>query len=96
MLTCSSVTCYKCNKTDRISQLENAESLDLHLMVFDESYGSLNPYGSITNLRAWYLNGEKAKLACFVPGAEELLIIDNTMHARIFSVITQQFRCVNC
>jgi hypothetical protein len=32
----------------------------------------------------------------FIPGTEEILIIDDAAQARVFSLISQQFRCVQC
>ena len=34
--------------------------------------------------------------ATFIPGSEELLMVDETGLARIFSLVTEQFRFVQC
>ncbi|KAK0239018.1 hypothetical protein EDD85DRAFT_769081 [Armillaria nabsnona] len=68
-------------------------SSKLHLFVFDETHGTLQGWGSAVNLAPWYASQSVSIChACFVCGSEEILLIDNGCQARIFSLITQQFR----
>lgn len=64
----------------------------LYVFVFDENYGNLSAVGSAVNLSTWYAQGLKLLCICFVCGSEEILLIDSDAQARIFSLITLQFR----
>ncbi|KAI0058500.1 hypothetical protein BV25DRAFT_1964893 [Artomyces pyxidatus] len=66
--------------------------LQIHNFVFDENYATLQAQGSAINLVAWYNASAKIVHACFVSGSEEILLIDSGANARIFSLITMQFR----
>ena len=48
--------------------------------------------GSAANLAPWYNDGTSICHACFVCGSEELLLVDSAAQARIFSLVTLQFR----
>ncbi|KAK0202722.1 hypothetical protein DFS33DRAFT_1436579 [Desarmillaria ectypa] len=65
----------------------------LHIFAFDETHSTLQGWGSAVNLASWYASQSVSIChACFVCGTEEILLIDNGYQARIFSLITQQFR----
>lgn len=64
----------------------------LYVFVFDENYGTLSAVGSAVNLSMWYAQGLDLLHICFVCGSEEILLIDSSAQARIFSLITLQFR----
>jgi len=72
--------------------LMRVQKLQLHIFTFDETFASLQALGSAVNLLPWYNEGTAIRLACFVCGSEEILLIDSCAQARIFSLITQQFR----
>jgi hypothetical protein len=64
------------------------------LFVFDESFRTLQAQGSSINLAPWYNKAETSILhAGFVYGNEEIVLVDTTAQARIFSFVTLQFRC---
>ncbi|KAK0446849.1 hypothetical protein EV421DRAFT_1707267 [Armillaria borealis] len=68
-------------------------SSKLHLFVVDETHCTIQGWGSAINLVPWYASQlVTISHACFVCGSEEILLIDNGYQARIFSLITQQFR----
>ncbi|KAF9064891.1 hypothetical protein BDP27DRAFT_1467712 [Rhodocollybia butyracea] len=65
--------------------------LQIHLYLYDEAFNSLRASDTI-NLSQWYTIGATIRLACFISGCEELLLVDSGCQARIFSVVAQQFR----
>ncbi|SJL03909.1 uncharacterized protein ARMOST_07266 [Armillaria ostoyae] len=68
-------------------------SSKLHVFVFDETHSTLQGWGSAVNLAPWYASQSVTIChACFVCGSEEILLIDSGHQARVFSLITQQFR----
>ncbi|KAH7918945.1 hypothetical protein BV22DRAFT_1041330 [Leucogyrophana mollusca] len=66
--------------------------LQLHIFVFDDGRGSMQAVGSAINLVPWYNDEIAICQACFVCGSEELLLVDSSAQARIFSLVTMQFR----
>ncbi len=65
----------------------------LHLFVFDETYDTIQGWGSAVNIATWYASPSVSIChACFVCDTEEILLIDSGRQARVFSLITQQFR----
>lgn len=73
---------------------DHHRQLVVHVFVFDESYKSLQALGSAIKLLPWYNYAASICRACFVLGSEELLLVDSSAQARIFSLMTQQFRFV--
>ncbi|KAF5362170.1 hypothetical protein D9756_002248 [Leucocoprinus leucothites] len=81
------------NEDKRILVLCSASKITLHVMVFDEVFSHLQPWGNPFELGSWY-TGE-AVCAChmtFVTGTEEVLLVDSGSQARIFSLVSQRFR----
>ncbi|KAJ7698920.1 hypothetical protein B0H17DRAFT_1049693 [Mycena rosella] len=76
----------------RMLSLCATSKLLLHIYVFDENYDSLQGWGSSLDLKPWYPAGTFVSQSCFVCGCEEILFIDTSGQARIFSLVTQQFR----
>ncbi|KAJ6620561.1 hypothetical protein B0H10DRAFT_2188402 [Mycena sp. CBHHK59/15] len=76
----------------RMLSLCASSKLVLHIYVFDENFSSLQAWGSSLDLKPWYTQGTFVSQSCFVSGSEELLFIDTSRQARVFSLITQQFR----
>ena len=64
--------------------------MQLHIFVFDEELKSLRGLGTPIDLIPFYNTGVSIKHACFVHGSEEILFIDDSAQARIFSLITLQ------
>ncbi|KAI0751604.1 hypothetical protein C8Q80DRAFT_1158354 [Daedaleopsis nitida] len=76
-----------------VSAVSTHESrLQLNTFVFDETYSNLQGMGSAVNLGSWYDSTVSIKYMVFVSGSEELLFIDDLARARIYSLMTQQFR----
>jgi hypothetical protein len=71
------------------------DNRQLHVFVFDEKYTTLLGFGSTISLASWYEGLTKIVHIAFAGGAgEELLLVDEHRRARVFSLITQQFRFV--
>jgi hypothetical protein len=66
--------------------------LQLHVFIFDEQYNQLQSWASGIELTAWYTPGVLITAMCFVHGSEELLLIGTDLVARVYSLLTQQFR----
>ena len=70
--------------------------LQLHIFVFDDVRG-FQALGSVIDLHPWYKDAITASSichACFVSGSEELVLVDSQAQARVFSLVTLQFRYV--
>jgi hypothetical protein len=75
------------------TQLINRAQLQLHMFVFDETYKTLQGRGSSISLAPWYSQaGISIVHTAFVSGDEEVVLVDSSARARIFSFITLQFR----
>ncbi len=76
-----------------MSALLSGHYSQLHVFAFDETHNTLQGWGSAVNLAPWYASQSVSIChACFVCGSEEILLIDHGHQARVFSLITQQFR----
>ena len=64
--------------------------MQLHIFSLDVERGSLRGMGSAIDLLPFYNNGESIVHACFVHGREEILFVDSSAQARIFSLTMQQ------
>ena len=64
--------------------------MQLHVFVFDEELKSIRGLGTAINLKPFYNTGVSIIHACFVHGSEEILLVDSSAQARIFSLITLQ------
>ncbi|KAH9017733.1 hypothetical protein EDB84DRAFT_1422808 [Lactarius hengduanensis] len=64
--------------------------VQLHIFTFDAERGTLRGMGSAIDLRPFYNNGESILHACFVHGREEILFLDSSAQARIFSLTMLQ------
>jgi hypothetical protein len=70
------------------------DQLQLHVFVFDETFKTLHAQGSVIDLAPWYSQAVISILqVAFVNGKEEVVLVDSSTRARIFSFITLQFRC---
>jgi hypothetical protein len=64
--------------------------MQLHMFQFDEDLKSLRGFGAPIDLLPFYNEGVSITHACFVHGSEEILFIDSSAQARVFSLITLQ------
>ena len=64
----------------------------LHVFVFDEELKSLRGLEAPIDLSPFYSPGVSITQACFVHGSEDILFIDSSAQARVFSLITLQPR----
>ncbi|KAG5646404.1 hypothetical protein DXG03_003454 [Asterophora parasitica] len=80
------------DETKRMLSLCASTRLQLYIFVFDENYTSLQAWGNSLNLAPWYNSNISIVRSCFISGTEEILLIDTSGQARIFSLVTQQFR----
>lgn len=70
-------------------QVTNQSSqMQLHIFVFDEELKSLRGLGTVIDLLPFYDTGVSIVHACFIHGREEILFVDSSAQARIFSLIT--------
>ncbi|KAF8548560.1 hypothetical protein OG21DRAFT_1422884 [Imleria badia] len=70
----------------------SSDKLLLHIFVFDDTRG-FHAFGSAFNLHPWYNDvSVSIRLACFVSRSEEVLLVDSKAQARVFSMVTLQFR----
>ncbi|KAK7025055.1 VWFA domain-containing protein [Favolaschia claudopus] len=76
----------------RMLSLCAASKMLLHIYQFDETFSTLQAWGNILDFRPWYTAGTFITRSCFVCGSEEILFVDTSGQARIFSLISQQFR----
>ncbi|KAG8738572.1 hypothetical protein FRC10_006677 [Ceratobasidium sp. 414] len=81
------------DQTTRLLAIVHGEKeLKLSVYIFDELFGGLRSRGSPISLKGWYDANVRIDKVCFVSGAEEVCFIEDSGRARIFSLITQQFR----
>ncbi len=66
------------------------------MFVFDETFKTLQGQGSSINLSPWYSQATETSIThiAFVCGSEELVFVDSSAQARLFSFVSMQFRCV--
>jgi hypothetical protein len=68
--------------------------VQLHIFGFEDERGSLQGIGSVVDLLPFSNNGESIVLAYFVHGCEEILFVESTAQARIFSLTVLQLKYV--
>ena len=66
--------------------------MQLHVFVFDEELKSFRGHRAPIDLLPFYSPGVSITQACFVHGSEEIIFIDSSAQARVFSLITLQPR----
>ncbi len=70
----------------------------VHLIAYIYEYanagGAIMPRGAPINITRWFDDGAIPEMQhiIFLSGTEELLLVDKTGLARIFSLVTEQFR----
>ncbi|KIJ06596.1 hypothetical protein PAXINDRAFT_20217 [Paxillus involutus ATCC 200175] len=79
------------DESKRMLGVVSSDRPHLHIFVFDNARG-FQALGSLINLTAWYNEGSSIRHACFISGTEELLLVDSQAQARVFSLLTRQFR----
>ncbi|KAF8270133.1 hypothetical protein EI94DRAFT_1572289 [Lactarius quietus] len=78
------------DESKRMLAIYASARMQLHIFVFDEELKSLRGLGPPIDVLPFYNPGVSITHACFVHGSEEILFIDSSAHARIFSLITLQ------
>ncbi|KAI9450262.1 hypothetical protein BJY52DRAFT_1175724 [Lactarius psammicola] len=84
-------TClFALDESKRMLVIYSSARMQLHVFAFEDERGSLRGMGSAIDLLPFYNNGESIVHACFVHGREEILLVDSSAQARIFSLTTLQ------
>ncbi|KAI9444006.1 hypothetical protein H4582DRAFT_1807752, partial [Lactarius indigo] len=68
----------------------SSSRMQLHIFAFEAERGTLRGMGPAIDLLPFYNNGESILHACFVHGHEEILFLDSSAQARIFSLTMLQ------
>ncbi|KAF8548836.1 hypothetical protein OG21DRAFT_1448641 [Imleria badia] len=80
------------DESKKMLAVVSLDKLLLHIFVLDDTRG-FQALGSAINLHPWYSDAlVSIRLACFVSGSEELVLVDSQAQARVFSLVTLQFR----
>ncbi|KAI6143616.1 hypothetical protein BKA82DRAFT_3983845 [Pisolithus tinctorius] len=79
------------DESKRMLSIVSSDKLLLHIFVYDDTRG-FQAVGSSIDLNSWYNKGTSIRHSCFVSGSEELLLVDSLAQARIYSLVTMQFR----
>jgi len=64
--------------------------MQLRIFALDDERVSFRGVGSAIDLRPFYDDAESIVHACFVHGREEILLVDSSAQARIFSLTMLQ------
>ncbi|KAI9444004.1 hypothetical protein H4582DRAFT_2189914 [Lactarius indigo] len=84
-------TClFALDESKRTLAVYSSSSARLHIFAFEDERGSLRGMGSAIDLLPFYNNGESIVHARFVHGREEIVFVDSTAQARIFSMTMLQ------
>ncbi|KAG8823849.1 hypothetical protein FRC17_009237 [Serendipita sp. 399] len=68
-------------------------AINIHVYTYEQDTRSFNARGGATNIIKWYPQGLPTfAFVTFVPGTEELLLVDQKGHCRLFYLITETFR----
>jgi hypothetical protein len=70
------------------------DKLQLYAFVFDEPLRTLQAQGSPISLAEWYGQADVSILHMSPVHGDEVVLVDSTLQARIFSFVTMQFRWV--
>ncbi|KAH7884451.1 hypothetical protein F5I97DRAFT_1937890 [Phlebopus sp. FC_14] len=79
------------DETKHMLALVSSEKLLLHIFSHNDGRGFV-AIGSAIPLNGWYNDAVLIRHACFISGSEEILLVDSHAQARVFSLITLQFR----
>ncbi|KAI0089047.1 hypothetical protein BDY19DRAFT_993280 [Irpex rosettiformis] len=81
------------DESRRMLAICTIEKPTLHFFIFDELFSTLQGYGAPVDLRSWYEMRTSIKHITFRSGVtDELLLVDESLQARIFSMATRLFR----
>ncbi|KAH9029436.1 hypothetical protein EDB85DRAFT_2251894, partial [Lactarius pseudohatsudake] len=78
------------DESKRMLAFYSSARMQLHIFAFEDERGSLRGIGSAIDLLPFYHNGESIVQARFVHGRDEIIFVDSTAQARIFSVTMLQ------
>ncbi|KAF8490084.1 hypothetical protein F5888DRAFT_1808365 [Russula emetica] len=80
-------------ETKRTLAVCSSRRLQLHVFVFDKTLKTLRAQGSAIDLSPWYSQARISILqVAFVSGKEEMVLVDSSSRACIFSFTSLQFR----
>ncbi|KAH9039442.1 hypothetical protein EDB83DRAFT_2228401 [Lactarius deliciosus] len=80
------------DESKRILAVYSSARMQLHIFAFEDERGSLRGMGPAIDLLPFYNNGESIVHACFVHCHEEILFVDSSAQARIFSLTMLQHK----
>ncbi|KAH8977864.1 hypothetical protein EDB86DRAFT_3157238 [Lactarius hatsudake] len=84
-------TClFAVDESKRLLGVYSSTTMQLHIFAFEEENRSLRGMGSAIHMLPFYNNGVSIVHACFVHGREEILFVDSSAQARIFSLTMLQ------
>ncbi|KAI0314894.1 hypothetical protein OF83DRAFT_1134774 [Amylostereum chailletii] len=76
----------------RLLAICSVSEMELHMYAYDEMFENPRSLGTAIPLHAWMVRDVPPCHMCFIPGTEDVLLVDSSGLARIFSMTTQQFR----
>ncbi|KAI9450269.1 hypothetical protein BJY52DRAFT_196728 [Lactarius psammicola] len=80
-------TClFALDESKRMLAVYSSARMQLHIFAFGDERGSLRGMGPAIDLLPFYNNGESIVHAAFVHGREEILFVDSSAQARVFSL----------
>ncbi|KAH9029437.1 hypothetical protein EDB85DRAFT_1531855 [Lactarius pseudohatsudake] len=86
-------TClFSLDESKRILAVCLPARMQLHIFAFEDEHGSLRGRGPAIDLLPFYNNGVSIIHAAFVHGREEILFVDSSAQARVFSLTMLQPR----
>ncbi|KAH8977863.1 hypothetical protein EDB86DRAFT_2816692 [Lactarius hatsudake] len=84
-------TClFTLDESKRMLAVYSSARMQLHIFAFEDERGSLRGMGSAIDLLPFYSNGVSIVHAAFVHGREEILFVDSSAQARVFSLTMLQ------
>jgi hypothetical protein len=94
LAVCASNRVRRCHLPRVRASLIICDQLQLHVFVFDETFKTLHAQGIVIDLAPWYSQAVVSILqVAFVHDKEDMVLVDSSVRARVFSLITRQFRC---
>ncbi|KAH9005522.1 hypothetical protein EDB86DRAFT_3240052 [Lactarius hatsudake] len=78
------------DESKRILAVYSSARMQLHIFAFEDERGPLRGMGSVIDLLPFYSNGVSIVHAAFVHGREEILFVDSSAQARVFSLTMLQ------
>ncbi|QRV98718.1 E3 ubiquitin-protein ligase TRIP12 [Ceratobasidium sp. AG-Ba] len=79
-------------ETRLLAFIHGGKEPKLSVYIFDEFFSGLRSRGSPIPLKGWYDANVTIGKICFIPGTEEVCLVESSGRARIFSLVSQAFR----